>query len=182
MNTYLLIAKAVVVVLAVLIAFFRFGKSKAKEQSQKSPSNNFVSLDGVEESIKALLNADYEDMGYIIISAEDDELYVQFARDKCGLLLNCPKAGVWENRLSCAKKLLESLGYTDINKPDAKKEDFDALKLKEFILSGDDVTGIYANVGDNSTEIRELTATLFKEMFGYTDFDRLRVELVLRNR
>ena len=182
MNTYLLIAKAVVVVVAVLIAFFHFGKINAHAQSQKSQSNNFVNLDGVEESIKALLNADYEDMGYIIISAENDELYVQFARDKCGLLLNCPKAGVWENRLSLAKKLLESLGYTDINKPDAKKEDFDALKLKEFILSGDDVTGIYANVGDNSTEIKELTATLFKEMFGCTDFDRLRIELVLCNR
>lgn len=188
MNSYDLVAKVVILVLAVVIAFYHFGKNKAKaqtyskSQSQESQSGNFVNLDSVEDSIKELLNADYEDMGHIIICANDDEHYVQFAREKCGLMLNCPKAGCWESNLKKAKALLESMGYTDVNKPDAEKEDYDTLKLKEFILHGDDVTGIYANVGDNSTEIRELTATLFKEMFGYRDFDHLSVELVLCNR
>ena len=40
--------------------------------------------------------------GYAYDDIKLSELYVQFARDKCGLLLNCPKAGVWENRLSCS--------------------------------------------------------------------------------
>ena len=166
---------------ALIVFALKSAKSASKEKSF-APNTKEMNLDETEEAIKALLKADYEAQGYIIINDSKNNNFLQFAREKCGLLLNCPKAGVWENRLSCAKKLLESMGYIDINKPDAKKEDFDALKLKEFILSGDDVTGIYANVGDNSKEIKELTATLFKEMFGCTDFEHFRVEIVLRNR
>lgn len=69
MNSYDLVAKVVILVLVVVIAFYHFGKNKAKaqtyskSQSQESQSGNFVNLDSVEDSIKELLNADYEDMG-----------------------------------------------------------------------------------------------------------------------
>lgn len=137
-----------------------------------------TTINELEDFIKQLLNANPENRGFIVIEGSNKNEFVQFALEKYGLILTWPNVKAQEENLEKAKKFLLAMGYNKCSEEKITREIFENLKYRELVQ---DAEGIYANAGNNSSEIKELTRSLFKEIFPSTDLYNLKVELVLKN-
>ena len=163
MKVWILIGIAVFV--AVLFLITR-GKSKAVA----------ADINGVADSIRKLLDSDYMKMGFIIIIGGDEDQFVQFSREKEGLMLWWPNVKVQQANIEKLKPVLNAIGYSGTVKTDTQEnvETLANLSYKEYVQLMD---GVYANVGQNCGEVLELVRRLFMEVFGYYDFDNMKVQL-----
>lgn len=163
MKVWILIGIAVFV--AVLFLITR-GKSRAVA----------ADINGVVDSIRKLLDSDYMKMGFLIISGGGKDQFVQFSREKDGLMLWWPNVKVQQANIEKLKPVLNAIGYSGTVKADAEvnTETLANLSYKEYVQLSD---GVYANVGHDSGEILELVKRVFKEVFGYYDFDNMKVQL-----
>ena len=137
-----------------------------------------TTINELEDFIKQLLKANPENRGFIVIEGSNKNEFVQFALEKYGLILTWPNVKAQEENLEKAKKFLLAMGYNKCSEEKITREIFENLKYRELVQ---DAEGIYANAGNNSSEIKELTRSLFKEIFPSTDLYKLKVTLVLKN-
>ena len=136
-------------------------------------------ITGVEKSIKKLLETEPENLGFIIICGDKKTKFIQFSRENFGLMLFWPNVKQKEKEIELVKQKLMSYGYLENKEQSVNRESILNLKQKEFLQ---DNTGLYANSGNNVSEIKELVRKLFKEIYNYDDFEKMKVQLVLKNR
>ncbi len=140
-----------------------------REKSRFMPAD----INKVKDSIKELLNADYTKGGFIIIKGNSSDQFIQFERVNFGLLLWWPNVKVQKENIEKLKLELKAAEYFSNTESDQKLEN---LRYKEFVQNDE---GVYVNVGDNSDEIVDLVKRLFRGIFGYDDFDNLKIQLDL---
>ncbi|MBP5175638.1 MAG: hypothetical protein ILP07_06995 [Treponema sp.] len=140
-----------------------------REKSRFVPAD----INKVKDSIKELLNADYTKDGFIIIKGNSSDQFIQFERVNFGLLLWWPNVKVQQENIEKLKLELKAAEYFSKTESDQKLEN---LRYKEFLQNDE---GVYVNVGDNSDEIADLVKRLFRGIFGYDDFDNLKIQLDL---
>lgn len=140
-----------------------------REKSRFVPAD----INKVKDSIKELLNADYTKGGFIIIKGNSSDQFIQFERVNFGLLLWWPNVKVQKENIEKLKLELKAAEYFSNAESDQKLEN---LRYKEFVQNDE---GVYVNVGDNSDEIVDLVKRLFRGIFGYDDFDNLKIQLDL---
>lgn len=128
------------------------------------------------EAIHSLLDTDPEDMGFIIFSAKAEHIFVQYAREGSGLLLDWPIVSTRKERnQKIANKAIEVLDKYDYIFYDENQ--------KIIYTRINDKTGSFmTNVGNNTENIYNLSIELFNYVFNFNDLDKINIELVLNNR
>ncbi len=155
---------ACVIVLVVLRLF------KAK--------NVKVSIAEAEKEIEKLVNADYKDRGFAVFSGNKEAHFVQFAREKYGLVLTWPCSSAGKDDAEKVKAELLQSGYTFKKDISVNRNAVENLQHKEIIQDED---FLYANAGNDSKEIVSLAKSLFERIYGYCNFDEIFAEVVLKN-
>ncbi|MBU2464532.1 MAG: hypothetical protein KKG02_07530 [Candidatus Edwardsbacteria bacterium] len=142
--------------------------------------NAFKEIDGV-EAIKMLLSANPDDKGFIIFTGKNEVEFVQYGLEKYGFMLYWPISDHnRENRNEVINKVSSELNNSGfVFKPNdvINRDIVINLKYHEYVV---DSTGLYANVGNNSEEIIQLTHNLFKTIFQFKNTDKLKIDLELK--
>ena len=118
-------------------------------------------------------------MGFLIVEGSNRNQFVQFGLENYGLMLMWPKVKGQEENFVKVRKLFLNTEYSESKENPVNRETVINLKYKEF---AQDDSGLYANVGKNSSEIVDFIKLLFKEIYNYNNFDNMKVQLVLKNK
>ena len=137
-------------------------------------------------AINNLLNADPEDKGFIIFSADSDYKYVQYAREDFGLSLDWPIFSDRKERNNeIANKAVEILLKHGFSFYDENSNDppFKILGYKKMMYSkiNENISSLNANVGNDADEIYNLTKELFSYVFKFNNLNKVKIELELNN-
>ena len=172
-----------IAVIIIMALFTVLGLRRAERQAAIN-ENKFENIDGL-ESITTLLETDPNDKGFIIFMGKTDNMYVQYAREDFGLLLDWP---IFNNRkernfdvASKAIEVLEKYGITFYEESDSRSGNNFKYKKVVFIKNNENWTSLNVNVGDNAEEIYNITIELFSYVFNFNDIDNLKIELVLED-
>jgi hypothetical protein len=158
-----------IIVLSIIFYIIHFIKSKPKK----------ANINKIEDSIKKLLSADYEDMGFLIVESSNRNQFVQFGLENYGLMLMWPNVKNQKENLVKVRKLFLNTGYSESKENPVTREVVINLKHNEF---AQDDNGLYVNVGKDTSEILDLIKKLFIEIYNYNDFDNMKVQLALKNK
>ena len=158
-----------IIALSIIFFIIQLIKSKSKK----------ANISTIADSIKKLLNANYEDMGFLIVEGSNRNQFVQFGLENYGLMLMWPKVKGQEENFVKVRKLFLNAEYSESKENPVNRETVINLKYKEF---AQDDSGLYANVGKNSSEIVDFIKLLFKEIYNYNNFNNMKVQLVLKNK
>lgn len=137
-----------------------------------------VSIAEAEKEIEKLANADYKDRGFAVFSGNNASHFVQFAREKYGLVLTWPCGSAGKDDAEKVKAELLQSGYTFNKDISVNRNAVENLQHKEIIQDED---FLYVNAGNDSKEIVSLAKSLFERIYGYCNCDEIFAEVVLKN-
>ena len=158
---YLFIVIGVIVLILIMKLFGSKGKSET--------------IGEAEEDIKQLIESGSDGHGFIVLHGASKDMFLQFAKEKNGLILICPTESFGNKYASQIVQELQTLGYADENIQQSEADS----SYPNYKGMTQDKDFIYANVGHDSKEIIELVKLLFRKVYDYTDFDKINVQLAV---
>ncbi|ULQ60733.1 hypothetical protein K7I13_05535 [Brucepastera parasyntrophica] len=141
----------------------------------------------ISKSLEKLLRADYNDNGFVIFEDPETEDYVQYALEEKGLLLVWPYFSDYPGHQTAdidkVKDILNKFSFSeDLDNKPVDRNYIVNMNSGEYIYDSDTAfPGIYAMCGTDVQMLESLTIEFFKEIYGFSEIERLKTQLVLEN-
>ena len=136
----------------------------------------------IEDSLSALLSADYRNLGFVVFEGRTEGEYVQYGLEREGLLLVWPIIehldGHTLESITIVEGILTEHGYSEVQVDVVTRQVVLDLEPYEYTKSSNELLAI---VGRDPEHIGALTRELFQLVYGFAQFDRIETELVLDN-